>query len=84
MTADPHAEDAASLRQAWCVRVVPLSAVSDDDLDLSTTAEERLRFVAVLTREVWALTDAPEPVYDRAHMPIRVVTRPPDPGDRGR
>ena len=45
-----------------------------DDLSRSTTPEERLAMVAVLSAEAWALTGKPLPSYSRQETPV--VRRP--------
>lgn len=47
-----------------------------DDLSRSTTAEERLAMVAVLSAEAWALSGKPLPAYARRETPI--ARRPSD------
>ena len=46
-----------------------------DDLSASTTSEERIEMVAVLSRRMWELTGRPIPTYARHEMPVRVVRR---------
>ncbi len=46
-----------------------------DDLSSSTTAEERIEMVAVLSRRMWELTGRAIPTYARHEMPVRIVRR---------
>jgi len=63
------AEKAAS-RASWPVRRYRLGQEPGDDLSRSTTAEERLAMVAVLSAEAWALAGKPVPTYLRHETPI--------------
>ena len=57
-------------------RVLPLGDSQTDSLADSTTAEERIEMVAVLSARMWELTGRSVPQYSRAKMPIRVIRRP--------
>ncbi|MBT8403435.1 MAG: hypothetical protein KJP18_06240 [Gemmatimonadetes bacterium] len=46
-----------------------------DDLSSSTTAEERIEMVAILSRRMWELTGRSIPTNARHEMPVRVVRR---------
>jgi hypothetical protein len=46
-----------------------------DDLSATTTPEERLAMVAILSERMWALAGFPRQHHPRAELPIR-VSRP--------
>ena len=52
------------------MRCYRLGEEPGDDLSLSTTAEERLAMVAILSAEAWALAGKPLPDYARHETPI--------------
>ncbi|MGK2962860.1 MAG: hypothetical protein ACSLFK_12030 [Gemmatimonadaceae bacterium] len=62
-------------RGAISARLLPLGSKADDDLTACTTAEERLRLVADLTREMWSLAKLEVPAYSRSEMPVKVLFR---------
>lgn len=62
-------------RAALRAHVFPLAGEPRDDLSACTTAAQRLALVAVLTREMWALTGQGIPTYTRAEIPVAVVRR---------
>ncbi len=68
-------EERAKARAAWPVRVVALGEEGATDARDTTTVAERLRLVAVLTREQWAFSGREIPDYARADMPGRVLRR---------
>ena len=68
-------EERAKARATWPVRVVPLGEEAATDARDTTTADERLRLVAVLTREQWAFSGREIPTYPRADMPGCVLRR---------
>jgi hypothetical protein len=68
-------EERARARADWPVRVVRLGDEGATDPRDTTTVDERLRLVAVLTLEQWALSGREIPTYARAEMPGRVVRR---------
>jgi DMSO/TMAO reductase YedYZ molybdopterin-dependent catalytic subunit len=53
------------------VRVFRLGEEPGDNLDRSTTPEERLAMMWPLTLAAWALTGKKIPDYDRRTMPVR-------------
>jgi len=59
-------------RRTWPVRVYVLGEEPRDDLEQSTTAEERLAMVWALTLESWALAGWTLPTYSRYEIPISV------------
>ena len=65
--------DRAKARESWPVRRYPLGEEPSDDLSATTTAEQRLEMVAVLSRRMWELTGRPTPTYRRDQMPGRVI-----------
>lgn len=67
--------DRAAKRQTWPVRVYRLGEEPGDDLSDSTTPEQRLEMVAVLTRRMWELAGGRAPSYRREEMPGRVIRR---------
>ncbi len=60
-------------RESWPVRVYRLGEEPGDDLSATTTAQQRLEMVAVLSARMWELSGRPVPRYTRASMPGRVV-----------
>jgi hypothetical protein len=66
--------DGVTSRSSWPVRRYRLGDQPGDDLSQSTTAEERLAMVAVLSSEAWALAGKPLPAYPRHEAPV--VRRP--------
>ncbi len=58
------------MRSEWPVRVFRLGEEPGDDISATTTAEERLAMVEVLTREAFGLAGRPWPAYARAEAPI--------------
>ena len=56
-------------------RVLRLTDRQVDDLSESTTAEERIAMVAVLSERMWEITGHPLPTYSRSTMPVRIVRR---------
>jgi hypothetical protein len=57
-------------RDDWPVRRYRLGEEPGDDLSHTTTAEERLVMVAVLSAEAWALSGVPLPAYARRQTPV--------------
>lgn len=55
------------------VHVYRVGAEPGDDLSASTTAEERLGMMAVLSERMRRLTGRPWPSYTRAEIPIRIL-----------
>lgn len=55
------------------VHVYRLGTEPGDDLSDSTTAEERLAMMAILSERMWRLTGWPWPSYARCDIPIRVL-----------
>ena len=68
----PEMPSRAASRRTWPVRLVALGAEPRDDLDRSTTPEERLAMVWSLTVEAWALSGRPMPAYPRSATPVRL------------
>ena len=64
-----------STRAQAPARVLRLTDRQVDDLSASTTAEERIAMVAVLSERMWEITGLPLPAYSRSTMPVRVVRR---------
>lgn len=62
-------------RSGMSIRVRRLGEEPSDDLSATTTAEDRLEMVAVLSRRMWELTGSPTPSYTREEMPVRVFRR---------
>jgi hypothetical protein len=62
----------AASRRSWPVRLVALGSEPRNQLDRSTTAEERLAMVWTLTLEAWALSGRSIPAYPRAASPVRL------------
>ncbi len=66
----------STARGNMTVRVVSLHSPEASDSRVAGTPSERVALVAVLSAQLWARTNAPLPVYERAAMPVTVVTRP--------
>jgi hypothetical protein len=62
----------AASRRTWSVRLVALGSEPPDDVDRSTTPEERLAMVWSLTVEAWAVSGRPMPTYPRTGTPVRL------------
>ena len=60
-------------RRAMTVRQVPLRSDAAGDGRVGGTAEERLKLLEELSREMWIQTGRPFPKYTRAEMPVRVI-----------
>jgi hypothetical protein len=54
------------------VRIFRIGDEPPDDLLGSTTAEERLRILRMLTERAWSLGGHPWPSYSRGGIPVRV------------
>ena len=67
---DPKKRPARSLTPA---RVIRLEDEQGDNLADSTSAEERIAMVEVLSRRMWEITGRPFPTSDRADMPGRIL-----------
>ncbi len=65
----------STARRNMTVRVVSLHSPEAGDSRVAGTPSERVALVAVLSADLWAHTRAPLPVYERAAMPVTVVTR---------
>jgi hypothetical protein len=65
--------DQSGAREHWPVRVHRLGEEPGDDLSASTTAEQRLDTVDLLSKRMWELSGPPLPSYTRATMPGRVL-----------
>jgi hypothetical protein len=62
----------AASHRTWPVRLVALGSEPPDDIDRSTTPEERLAMVWSLTVEAWAVSGRPMPTYPRTATPVRL------------
>lgn len=69
------APDRRAMPGAIPARVFRLGDEPGDDLSSSTTPEERLEMVIVLSRRMWELTGRSIPSYRRAEMPVTLVRR---------
>lgn len=65
-----------STRRTASARVFRLGEEPNDDLSATTTPEERLAMVDVLSRRMWELSGRPMPSYTRRSMPVAVRRRP--------
>jgi hypothetical protein len=65
--------DPLAARRSWPVRVYRLGHEPGDDLSATTTPEQRLAMVAVLSKRTWELSGRPVPSYPRSQMPGRVL-----------
>ena len=57
----------------WRGGVYDLGGEPCDNLCESTTAEERLEMLAMLTERAWSLTGKPFPDYERREIPANVI-----------
>ncbi|HEY5492565.1 MAG TPA: hypothetical protein VIK25_15340 [Gemmatimonadaceae bacterium] len=69
------ADERRRLRESWSVRIYRLGEEPPDDLSATTTPEERVRMVEVLSRRSWELSGQPLPQYPRSSIPITVLRR---------
>ena len=69
------AEERRRARAAWPIRKVGLREEPLTDLRDSTTVDERIALVGILTRRQWEFAGLPVPTYTRASMPGRVIRR---------
>jgi len=60
-------------RSTLRAKIFPLGHEPAEDLSNSTTAAERLAMLQDLSREAWALSGLPVPVYERHQIPVRIV-----------
>jgi hypothetical protein len=60
-------------RREMTVRVVPLQSAAAGDGRVGGTADERLKLLEELSRQMWIQTGRPFPTYTRAEMPVRVI-----------
>lgn len=65
----------APLDSRHVIRRFRLGEEPPDDLSASTSAEERVAMVALLSQRQWTLTGRPVPSYTRAAMPVRLLRR---------
>ncbi len=65
----------STARRNMTVRVVPLRSPEAGDGRVGGTPSERVSLVSVLSADLWARTQQPLPSYERAAMPVCVVTR---------
>jgi hypothetical protein len=70
MSTDPNAARVAPTEQA---RILRLEDDADDDLSASTTVQERVAMVAILSRRMWEISGRPWPSYARSEIPIAIV-----------
>ena len=68
-------EERARARGSWPVQRVALRAETLSDPRDTSTVDERIAWVAVLTREQWAFGGLETPSYARAEMPGRIIRR---------
>ena len=68
-------EERARARALWPVRAVALGAEELSDPRDTSTVDERLAQVAILTREQWLFGGREPPRYVRSEMPGRIVRR---------
>lgn len=62
-------------RSNMTVRVVSLHSPEAGDSRVTGTPSERVALVGVLSAYLWVRTQQRLPDYERAAMPVRVVTR---------
>jgi hypothetical protein len=70
------ANERRHLRERWPVRIYLLGEEPPDDLSGTTTPEERVAMVALLSRRAWELSGRPLPQHPRSSIPITVLRRP--------
>jgi hypothetical protein len=61
--------------EAAPARLYELGHEPADNLAATTTAEERIEMVGILTRRAWELSGRPWPVIPRDQWPV-IITRP--------
>ena len=61
------------VRNVAPARIHHLTDHQDDNLADTTTVEERIAMVTVLSRRMWEISGHPLPSYSRSEMPMRVV-----------
>jgi hypothetical protein len=82
---DEAAESRRKARASWPIRKLALGQEPPEDLQATTTAEERLIMVEALTAEVWELAGRSATEYTREQTPIMLRPWPPStPSDDGR
>ena len=67
-----HTSRDGSDRSGWPVVVCAMDGQPSEDLSASTTAEERLRMVEILTAEAWRLAAFAIPAYRRDKIPVSI------------
>ena len=67
--------DETTRRRSTPARVYRLGDEPRDNLSSTTTADERLEMVALLSRRMWELTGQAFVRHDRATLPVRVIRR---------
>jgi hypothetical protein len=65
--------DPSPARETWPVRVYRLGEEPGEDLSATTTVEQRLAMVDVLSQRMWELSGQPVPAYTRPSIPGRVL-----------
>lgn len=66
---EPNRESSPPVAPA---RIRGLEEPVEDDLSATTSPEERIAMVAVLSRRMWELTGRQRPTYTRSSMPVEV------------
>jgi len=54
-------------------RILRIDDPQVDDLSSSTTVQERVAMVAVLSRRMWEITGQPWPSYSRSEIPVTLA-----------
>lgn len=71
--APPPVVPEPATRRNWPVHIYRLGQEPGDDLSSTSTAEERLEMLVVLSRRMWLLGGQQLPSYARSRMPVRIV-----------
>ncbi len=70
------ADERRQLRERWPLNIYRRGQEPHDDLSGTTTPEERVQMVVVLSSRAWELSGNPSPRTTRSAMPIVVRQRP--------
>ena len=54
-------------------RILRIDDPQEDDLSSSTTVQERVAMVALLSRRMWEITGQPWPSYSRSGIPVTIT-----------
>lgn len=71
----PHTPRAFHRATGYPVRLFQLGTEPGDNLSATSTAEERLVMVELLSHRMWELTGRSQPTYSPATIPVQLVRR---------